>query len=69
MRKSVVDIKKENLYVDRDENLKILNEAKKSEDRTSALKLWCLMRFLADDLFMCGWLTGNCFKRFGRRNI
>lgn len=52
----MINIKEENLYVDRDENQKILDEAEGSNDRISALKLYCLMRFLSDDLFMCSWL-------------
>lgn len=56
MQKPIVNIKHENLYVDRDESSKILNEAEKSKDKISALKLYCLISFLANDLFMCGWL-------------
>lgn len=56
MKKTTIDIKEENLYIDRDENPEILTEAEYSNDKTSALKLHCLMGFLSDDLFMCGWL-------------
>ena len=55
--KPLVHIKEENLYVDRDEFSDILQEAEKSSDRLSALKLLCLMRYLADDCFMASWLT------------
>lgn len=55
--KPLIHIKEENLYVDRDEFSDILQEAEKSSDRLSALKLLCLMRYLADDCFMASWLA------------
>lgn len=70
MKKPIINIKEENLYVDRDENPKILAEARKASDKLSALKLYCLMRFLSDDLFMCSWLMDideEMFNLLGER--